>query len=825
MLLHHTMTAAVTHARVGTFYIFLLKLFDRVFGEESTGFRDESLPATDTQAPRNPYLIKQPSSAGSARTDLLLPTNQAGPSSAATSSKWQRGKRGGWLGSAESSMTRSSAKLVELLSPRSRMVERFLLARFDSRLPPARKAFEMNLSALPRRMQLKFLNDPMNDCTSVSVSCFRYEAAMQVVKSPSRPLETLSASPSYVVFMDPLEYFVACLLKYPLTVLDKSSVTADSAGGRKTSGLASIKAFYERGVAHWASAHTYFSLLNAYMHLFLSPGGAGLAGPASGGELFLALAVDLWLDNSNVVKRSVAFAESLKVKSGSGLQLFGAADPSPSPLEVLLADPSLPEAWTLLSLQSVYLLLALLLRDSALLDQLAALHHNLAASKVSLVRSSSASSPGAMKVAAHPSPAVLPPALLVVQAPLFDSLRIIFSKADIINPCKSYAAFEAWLLYIQPWKVASDSQTYTPRWRPFVVANFHFYSTLLALYLRCTARMDISSARNSKSNEVVLLELLERVLSVFSSDLADLVDLILTSVYNRLRSRPATTTPAKPSAAEEALSEEELEVAVTHHFDMFPDPTIVDCADAGLVSIRYHAKDACKVIAESLWVHPESPSNQGVLAFLLGSGVGDASAAKVAKTASNVIRMLTEVLCVVELNSLVVRSRSAKRSVFGEIVDGKIHAESHSLTQEEKDSILKGKLKSSKYCVAYRGDQMDRPLTSKEWRLIARALISLSKHLNSRLNLPLDDSSRTRTWIDVYFRCIADVGSALSVLRSTFRLNLRVLADVRVVFCLFLATSLLLLRWALIGPWTSLLATIAFLWISVLKLNSFFYLR
>jgi len=63
-------------------------------------------------------------------------------------------------------------------------------------------------------------------------------------------------------------------------------------------------------------------------------------------------------------------------------------------------------------------------------------------------------------------------------------------------------ATELWLLYLQPWTArpicngttgvlptrSNNLGAYSSEWRPYVAANLHFYTTLLACYMRYTHR-------------------------------------------------------------------------------------------------------------------------------------------------------------------------------------------------------------------------------------------------------------------------------------------------------------------------------------------------
>ena len=88
------------------------------------------------------------------------------------------------------------------------------------------------------------------------------------------------------------------------------------------------------------------------------------------------------------------------------------------------------------------------------------------------------------------------------------------------RPHRAYfLAVDIWLMYIQPWSKQSK-KGYEEKWRPYVVANYHFYTTLLILYLKSVKDFDISAYSTSESDLEVVKEHLERlriVCDIFSS--------------------------------------------------------------------------------------------------------------------------------------------------------------------------------------------------------------------------------------------------------------------------------------------------------------------
>ena len=564
---------------------------------------------------------------------------------------------------------------------------------------------------------------------------------------------------------------------------------------------------------------TYFRLLHAYLELLFPPPSEVAAALPQGSELFLALAVDFWLDSSRVVRRNFHQLETIRAKhAGSPAQSVKQTGQSchPGPLETVFVDSGDVGHWSMLSLQSVYFLLHRLVKNPSLAEEMESLQAAYFKQR-SLIRSSS------LGVVNTPAPVhFLPHTFLILQVTLYENLKLIFSKGHVIETTKFYLAVETWLLYIQPWKSSKDS-SYTEKWKAYVVSNFHFYTTLLTLYLRSTARMDLATSRDLNSNEFILLDSLERVVNVFSEDLVDLIESIHSAVFQRLREQvELASTPMKNPSKNNltGLTPSETEVAVAHHFDIYPDPSIVSLADAGLVFYRYHARDACKVIVESVYTLTE-PTQKDFLRSLHEYIFGPEGPDLPTKKAEQIISALTERLAIVDPIVLVNRKKFSKLS-SREAIDVDRNAYDYKLTDTGRRQIFKGERKCSKAFVDYRGDQMDRPLNCNEWRHLAKLLVHVSKSINQRWQLPKDSSFSNLTWKELYFMCRKNIWNSHTILRDCFRINCRALADIRIAFILVLYILRLLHRLGAITSLTFFLIACSFATLSYLQLNSYF---
>ena len=119
-----------------------------------------------------------------------------------------------------------------------------------------------------------------------------------------------------------------------------------------------------------------------------------------------------------------------------------------------------------------------------------------------------------------------PPALHLVQQPLFDMLKVIFAKAQQFTGSDKdmYAvAVEVWLLYLQPWRASAIAKgtpldridkapelcnaTYRREtWLPYIASNLHFYTTLLACFIQSCSRVDLSVTEDAGMMNLLMLE-------------------------------------------------------------------------------------------------------------------------------------------------------------------------------------------------------------------------------------------------------------------------------------------------------------------------------
>lgn len=97
---------------------------------------------------------------------------------------------------------------------------------------------------------------------------------------------------------------------------------------------------------------------------------------------------------------------------------------------------------------------------------------------------------------------------------------------------------------------------------------------------------------------------------------------------------------------------------------------------------------------------------------------------------------------------------------------------------------------------------MLKPLRSDEFGLLVKYLVWISKKFNETHGLPADDNSVYMNWIDLLSKVPFSFQSYSNVIKSSFRMNLRFLAHVRVLCFLSFVIVIGLYQMNIIS-WTS----------------------
>eukprot|EP00596_Hydrurales_sp_CCMP1899_P003475 CAMPEP_0119045096 /NCGR_PEP_ID=MMETSP1177-20130426/36931_1 /TAXON_ID=2985 /ORGANISM="Ochromonas sp, Strain CCMP1899" /LENGTH=850 /DNA_ID=CAMNT_0007016243 /DNA_START=41 /DNA_END=2590 /DNA_ORIENTATION=- len=802
---------------------FCLKLFDRVFGENTT--LCEPQPAW-VRSPLGGGWLKKltqicQEQQSMQRTDN--PQSSSGP-------------------------IRITSKLVSILGYGSEL---------QGILRNSNKAYETKLSLLPIKARLCILRHPAYNSIQSSNQSIYFES----LKHPL-PLQR-SARDDVTLTLDSSEYFLVCLLRYPTT-------DTDAQGGSRLSSLATVSnvthpltqqsaaqksaigVLRSHGSKEWLKTSPYLVLLDDFLSaVALTPRGGGGQSPglaggsqlslslnsdlkyhSKNGKLLICLACEYWMDTATIVRHHSEYSKYVSAQSKNQNRLTSGFDRT-LPTDVIMLDDS-GSKWTITSMQASYLLVQKLLQEPFLLKQ------------YEIISMRNMSPPGGQK---HSPRGLLhkslegegagitliacPPCVDMIQQPLFDMLRCIFARGDepsfsLGSSCVTYSlAVELWLLYLQPWKLQQPSASctaassssgersqslggkavpasskissgqYSIQWKPYVAANLHFYTTLLACFLRATARVDLTPSTVEGGTQYKNLEM---VLEVFSNQ--ELVTTVENLVYDFLTWYPSQSRVGgrheedHPVAGKTSIcgssTEAELTSVKAQHHILFPDACIDQLDYFGIVDIRVSSKNDGLLLAQTLLrmkgeydkvkntsilskfeknVFGGSLSHivasiDNVLDPLIASFSGSENDLKESKAYCERLIASATVVCYlidIVMPSLPTDSISVSGSLNvngaplvkgrGDFVGEDPSSDSSTLLRNEyngkltrlgKASLLNGDMKCRKEDIRSTRDPLDLPICSYEWPELTRLMVRLSKYLNLKHDLPAD--KQTVNW-------------------------------------------------------------------------------
>ena len=704
-------------------------------------------------------------------------------------------------------------------------------------------------------------------------------------------------SEDVTIILDAFEYFLACLLRYPTAGAgrtDDDDPYRRNRGGGQTAVLLAPPRPATSAVGEpkdWLRASAYLTLLKRFMDDLLDPaamptntpgGGAGAAGrspagatPGPGGSaspggalavnadikrpspearLFLTLAAEYWMDTAKVVRhhgeylRHLASSQHKGPAPGAAIRRAGAPGvgtrtPHGPPTETILLESfgKGSALWTPATLQATFLLVQKLLSDPSLARQYDAVGALNVAHGAGLPPASATSggdrrrgAGGGSPYAAGPEDALgsaCPPCLEVLQQPLFDMLRCIFNHGGESTSLVTYSlAVELWLLYLQPWKQQRSDKDFSPKWRTYVAGNLHFYTTLLACFLRTAARVDLLPS--SDPREPTHFQNLERVLDVFSTTpgLISCLDNLLDEFVSRWypahsRAERAFDVPA----ALEHTTAAEMTLARAQHVILYPDGAIdrLEFYGATIVQEQAGSRADCELLAETLQkirLRFDRPKRAGPFVRFERRVSGlrcGGTFAPVARLADAAVAWVQGLLDLAEARSekeerqrldFIARLDAHARRVCtlagltavpvlsteandGDDDDAPAAAAAPSaaalgdrnemdgrLTARGRERLLRGEIKCRRDEVRVLRDALDLPLCSYEVPAVARALVTWSKQLNARYRLPRDPRAALWTFEQIMREALrADLAAMPAAVGRCLRFNLRCLASARAI--------------------------------------------
>ncbi|CEG37072.1 metal ion transporter family [Plasmopara halstedii] len=275
----------------------------------------------------------------------------------------------------------------------------------------------------------------------------------------------------------------------------------------------SWRMFEKDGVAALTRGNPYNVLLLQYLRAFLPDSNRGVKSRFHGrllknSSLFLHILIEFWL-RQNLVSFSDAPLVATSAPSG--------VIHSPPP-DIMQSVSPFASVYTTTSYMAP--------SDDLLSSLLLAIIHLLADSffPAALAEDSVIGSQGGAGV-------YLSRTVTMLRPPLYSFFRLVFSRAPIdFSPTAFLAITEVWLAYIQPWYcrswiypteveatgIITDRGTisgYTSAWESYVLANYHFYTTLLGAFVARAKDLDFSSGNEPN------LQIVERVMRIYNPHL------------------------------------------------------------------------------------------------------------------------------------------------------------------------------------------------------------------------------------------------------------------------------------------------------------------
>lgn len=897
-----------SHRPPDVFFIFCMKLFDRVFGENTTLC---DCPTGWVRSYNGSGWLRKLSTTTSSTLSREYSSYSPGSSSV------------------NSSPGDALNKLIATLKYNGDLLE--VLKR-------SHKDFEALMSMLPMKAQLCLLKHPM-------YSCVESENQVAYFRLLTHPLHTQLAraganlrSGDLTITLDALEYFIVCLLRYPTVAMNDD----DRQSGYRTSGMryhhtgsgsgsgSGSSAAASTAMSqippppttsaigqpnNWVRSSAYLALLKRFIEDLLDPGSMPVNTPGSAGtvagkspagrstflstpgsasspggalvvnadikyptahaRLFLTLAAEYWIDTAKVVRHHGEYLRYLTTQHSGvqGLQNHSnrhkhsnGASPAAHtpPTDTILLDAGTGKGssqWSPSTLQATYVLLQKLLADPTLARQYDAVS-TLNVTQGGYYPSSEPRRRGGggspyTSGGDEPVGSACPPCLDMLHQPIYDMLRCIFNHGAEIYNCTVFTyAVEIWLLYIQPWKQQphSSDQIFSKKWRTYVAANLHFYSTLLACFLKTAARVDLLPSADPK--EPTHFQNLERVLEVFSNDglILTIDNLLDDFVYHWY---PCYTRAERALSAPLPLQNStlaEMTAVRAQHVILYPDASIDQLEFHGITILQDQpgCKADCELLSDTLqkigWRFSR-PKRAGACVRIERKLSGLRSGGTFAPLARAVDGAVSWVHGLFDLTEARSETEERRRVDFltrlegygrrvstlanidfvrvsnTESADGLSDAPSDEgraataaaqavsaddltdrnevdgkLTQRGRERLLRGETKCRREEVRSVRDTLDLPLCSYEVPLVARTLIAWSKQLNRKYALPRDSRAATWSYQQIMREALrSDWSEMPASIGRSFRFNLRYLATARAMAATGWCWVVLL--WVVFGDW------------------------
>ncbi|KAJ0408516.1 hypothetical protein P43SY_006446 [Pythium insidiosum] len=797
------------------FYERFNQILDRIFGNDDVskhkygGWMDYSAGVAPLSAA--PTASASSGSASSAASSLPLPRNKrmsssSGIADSASLSPEQADEQR--LQSYVASLTASGRALTEFLGYLKEEDAGSIFPFLFKMTHPVE--FKVELDLLPEQSKLSIM----------SRSAFTSVLFTQLLQKPILKQRIDPREPVLLVTIK--ELFLFYFMRHPASANHQSSAaTADASAATSLMGSLSDtftrpkrrtdfswRGFFSDGVVSLTRGNPYNVLLLQYLKVFFPDSSKPVQSRFRGkilqfSNLFLHVLIEFWLRQNLIVFAS----DASNLSSVDSSLLYRAPQRLASPFAAVHTQTTyMAPSDDLLS--SLVLTIIHLLSDSFFPASLDA-----------------ATSTQYSGMAVGSGGGYLTPSITVLRRPLYEFLRLVFSRAPIgLSPAAFFAITDVWLAYIQPWNCRAWSQGqapvlrrspsdsgssstgsnvdapagYTPAWETFVLANYHFYTTLLGAFVERAKELDLTGGDERA------IATLDRVLAVFNPDLLALLRQASEFLdKNQPYTIPTTSAPGFSARQTRAKS--------TDHDGLSPAQGQVltyYCKALGLecVGVPLHAsyhRDAERLF-DKLWtdsgfsgasdstatsVPTRSPRPSGASAMSwFGQSSGESPLDRVSRL-SRQLRRVFEISDAYVASTAHARSLSGSASAALEPMFPSRHLRlRHLLTREGIVQLCLGQRVCSPDEVEFIGDPMLRPIRSYEVAMLVRLSYRVSTWLNQQLGLR--SPYRGKHYEDNVH--VDPVKAA-----TTFRFNLRFLASKpNLVFLgVFVALFYLLLLW------------------------------
>ncbi|KAL3671822.1 hypothetical protein V7S43_002491 [Phytophthora oleae] len=520
----------------------------------------------------------------------------------------------------------------------------------------------------------------------------------------------------------------------------------------------SWKMYGKDGVAALTRGNPYNVLLLQYLRAFLPDSNRGVKSRFHGkllkdSNLFLHILIEFWLRQN-----LISFSDEPVGASTAAPGVF-----RPPPPGNILVSP----------FASVYTSTSYMAPSDDLLSSLLlTIIHLLSDSffPAPLADDSNGSQGGAGGMVVGSGGVYLSRSVTMLRPPLYAFFRLVFSRAPIgLSPTAFLAITDVWLAYIQPWHCRSwiDSKDpataatgtapeqdklpgYTSVWESYVLANYHFYTTLLGAFVERAKELDFSTGDERN------LQIVDRVMSVYNSDLLALLrraslhleksqPFAMPFSINRGSNFTRTRSGSFGSSSKAKSTGDALTATQAHVLTFYCKSLGIECTPVPLHD-SFH-RDAERLF-DKLWaaaaasaatastpsVHSPADLYQNVSAVFRASSTKTVD--KVAEQVQRMSRMLRRVF---EISDAYVASTAYSRSSSAATGGGlESFAPSrdknlpHLLSREGVFQLQHGMRLCSPETAEYIGDPMLSPICSYEVAWLVRLSYKLSTWLNDQ---------------------------------------------------------------------------------------------